>query len=988
MGENKKIKRCMGCMQEMPDNQEVCPFCGYVEGTLPQEVYHMPPGSILAGKYLVGKTIGYGGFGVTYVGYDLALERKVAIKEYLPGEFSTRVPGQEQVTIYGGEKSEQFASGIEKFLDEARRLAQFENIEGIVSVFDSFEANGTAYIVMEYVDGVTLKEKLKQEGRLSVEEALGIILPITAALKEVHKAGILHRDIAPDNIMIGTDGKVRLIDFGAARFATTTHSKSLSVLIKAGYAPLEQYQSRGMQGPWSDVYSLAATFYAMLVGVAPQESIERAANDQLKSPSKMGADVTKNMDIAIMNALNLKAEERTQSMEKFEEELLSQKEVARLAASRDKQDTGKWPLWIKTMLGAVGAGMAVFLFLLGTGKLSVESLDWGSGTAGQSTVVPNFVNLQLSAAMEYADARLIAHNEIEGDYDNDVAADHVITQSVAAGTVYDGQTIDWKVSRGKEMVEMPKVTSLSLEEAKKKLEASKFTMTEESLVIVYVEGQIKDQVMTQNPKEGDVVTLVDTVITLTVSDGSVVVDDTVMVEVPDLTGMNYEEARSILQELLLVAKDHSLGYSLDYPKANQVVKQYETAGTKVPQGTEIAFDYSLGDTREIPDVKKVMVEDAVKKLTETQFKYSIVEGWYDGDVGLVYDQSPTAKARRKIQSEVVLYVSKGPDPSKQQAIPTQAPVQVATPSPTQAPTPVPTPVPTWSSWGESLPSDVTEAGYNIEKKTQYRYQDLQTTTSTSDLTGQGWTKTGTTASYGEWGGWSEWSDTAPTASETVEVVAEKMYRYQDNTPVDTSSWGSWSEWQDAAVAQTSTCKVETRQVDDYSSPIYKTQYQYDRWAEKSDGWGHNGPVKGTWGGVYCQYHIYSDWMDTPLSVVNTQYSNQVGGNFNNYGSWYNETTRQVETGSYNQKTQYRYSNLVISSKDNWGNWSEWSTTPVSNSSTRNVETKAVYRYRTRSKTETYSYTKWGSWSDWSDTQATKSSTRNVETKEMYRYKRK
>ena len=244
-------KLCMGCMETYNDKYDVCPHCGYVDGTAPKEAYHLIPGTVIEGRYIVGKVIGNGGFGVTYIGYDPVLNQKIAIKEYLPGEFSTRAMGSPDVTVFSGEKEEQFASGIIKFVEEARRLAKFKHTPGIVDIHDSFQANHTAYIIMEYIDGETLKEKLEREGRIPVDEALNIMMPVIGALKEVHKEGILHRDISPDNIMISKTGEVKIIDFGAARFATTTHSRSLSVLVKPGYAPEEQYRSRGDQGTWT-----------------------------------------------------------------------------------------------------------------------------------------------------------------------------------------------------------------------------------------------------------------------------------------------------------------------------------------------------------------------------------------------------------------------------------------------------------------------------------------------------------------------------------------------------------------------------------------------------------------------------------------------------------------------------------------------------------------------------------------------------------------
>ena len=158
------MRLCMGCMEEFNEKYDECPYCGYVPGTKPAEAYHIVPGMVLEGKYIIGRSIGYGGFGVTYIGLDQVLNKKVAIKEYLPGEFSTRVPGQTEVTVFSGDKEEQFQKGVDKFVEEAKRLAKFQSMDNIVRIYDAFQENGTAYIVMEYLEGETLKDKLEREG--------------------------------------------------------------------------------------------------------------------------------------------------------------------------------------------------------------------------------------------------------------------------------------------------------------------------------------------------------------------------------------------------------------------------------------------------------------------------------------------------------------------------------------------------------------------------------------------------------------------------------------------------------------------------------------------------------------------------------------------------------------------------------------------------------------------------------------------------------
>ena len=189
------MKQCKQCFSLYEEEYEICPCCGYVEGTPVAEPRYLDPGTVLQQRYLVGVAIGAGGFGVTYAAWDKVLEQKVAIKEYLPGEFSTRGTGQTQVTIYGGEKTEQFRAGKEKFHEESIRLAKFRNIPGIVQIFNSFTENGTVYIVMEYLEGETLDARLKREGRIQEQEAVNIMIPILQALDTVHKEGILHRDI-------------------------------------------------------------------------------------------------------------------------------------------------------------------------------------------------------------------------------------------------------------------------------------------------------------------------------------------------------------------------------------------------------------------------------------------------------------------------------------------------------------------------------------------------------------------------------------------------------------------------------------------------------------------------------------------------------------------------------------------------------------------------------------------------------------------------
>lgn len=313
---------CMGCMR-LRSESEQCPECNWVEGSQSDSPLYLPPHTELNNRYVIGRVLGHGGFGITYLGWDQELHLKVAIKEYLPDGLGTRALGDRTVSIFSGQYGVDFEYGLEKFLAEARTLARFQSNSNIVSIMNFFKENGTAYIVMEYVEGVSLKQHLQyiEGGRMPLDEALTYIMPVADALSLVHAEGILHRDISPDNIYITKNYQVKLLDFGASRKVMSDVNKSLSVLLKPGYAPIEQYSSRGVQGSWTDEYSLAATFYKLLSGKTPPESIDRMQGMELESLTGLGIDLPPSVEAVIIRALAVQPQERYQSIEEFKAEL-------------------------------------------------------------------------------------------------------------------------------------------------------------------------------------------------------------------------------------------------------------------------------------------------------------------------------------------------------------------------------------------------------------------------------------------------------------------------------------------------------------------------------------------------------------------------------------------------------------------------------------------------------------------------------------------
>jgi len=316
---------CYACFNSISGNEDKCPHCGYINNSAQDEHYYLAEGTRLRDRYITGRVLGHGGFGITYIGLDTSLDVKVAIKEYLPAEIATRTEGVSSVKSYSGDKYDAYIYGLGRFMDEAKTLAKYNQFPSIVSITDFFEQNNTAYIVMEYLDGISLSEYLKRSGgKMSVDETLEIMRPVMDALREVHSHGMIHRDVSPDNIFITKNKQIKLLDFGAARHAMSEKSKSLSVVLKPGYAPPEQYYTKGNQGPWTDVYAVAATMYKCITGITPPEAMERVLKDSISNP----CDIDKNITLPIFQAMNVSIDGRYKDISEFVNDLYSVESVS------------------------------------------------------------------------------------------------------------------------------------------------------------------------------------------------------------------------------------------------------------------------------------------------------------------------------------------------------------------------------------------------------------------------------------------------------------------------------------------------------------------------------------------------------------------------------------------------------------------------------------------------------------------------------------
>ena len=449
---------CYNCFRQVADPSVPCPHCGFDLGENQQKFpVALRAGTVLNDRYIVGRVLGQGGFGITYVAFDTQLQAKVAVKEYMPSDMATRVEGT-TVSVMMDTRAEDFTYGAERFQEEARTLAKFIGHPNIAGVSSYFDENDTSYFVMDYIEGVSFKSYIANNGgKVSIDETLNVMIPVLRALTAVHAEGFIHRDVTPDNIYISKDGNVKLLDFGSARYSIGDKSKSLDVILKVGYAPKEQYIRRGRQGPFTDVYSCAACFYAALTGYLPPESLERLDHDELVPVSQAGVEVPEWLDKAILKGLAVQPEDRFQSAAEFLDAIENQLVVDVPAAGQTApaQPVKKKfnPLVIGGIAAAIVVAVGLGMVLGGRGSGGDGGGGGGGGIAEALAPKVTIAGQEVSTATEFLEL-------VDGTFtDADV---ETLKQLGSLKRIYlDGVTIETEDLSW--VAQFPKLTEFSCE---------------------------------------------------------------------------------------------------------------------------------------------------------------------------------------------------------------------------------------------------------------------------------------------------------------------------------------------------------------------------------------------------------------------------------------------------------------------------------------------------------------------------------------------
>ncbi len=469
---------CVQCMEPLTE-EGICSCCHYDQNSYQPESRFLPAGTVLEDRYVLGKVSGEGNFGITYTGWDTLLESRVAVKEFFPVSRVSRKAenGNTDVFVFQEGNYEEI---LHKYLEEAKRLSKLNQVQGIVSIRDFFYANNTAYIIMEYIEGISIKEFVEKNGPMSEKVILEMMLPVLNALEQVHDIGLIHRDISPDNIMLTKNNNLVLVDFGSARQVNLSEDKSMTVMIKRGYSSPELYRSRGEQGPWTDVYAICATIYYMLSGKVPDEAIDRILDDETPSLLQMPeVKASVRFRKAIMKGISLKQQERYLNIRELRKDLCQGENSKRKRAKM----SGMIVVFAGLILIAGGIAFSYSNSRENKGRPTVTVSQTPVTTAQAPTTPATYRMISCTGMTKDEVLEKIKglddqalQIEWKKKYSDTITKGRVIRQSIPEHTEYtagERKKLILFLSKGKRKVTVPNVVGKSAEEAKRLLVKNK-----------------------------------------------------------------------------------------------------------------------------------------------------------------------------------------------------------------------------------------------------------------------------------------------------------------------------------------------------------------------------------------------------------------------------------------------------------------------------------------------------------------------------------
>ena len=681
---------CYNCMAPLPRGIHVCPSCGFERSSYQSPPEALPPETILGGRYLLGKTLGIGGFGITYLALDLKSGRKAAVKEYFPSGLVERQvtrDGTLRVIPLDFEGQKIFQSGVQEYLKEGEHLAMFQKVPNIVSVQAYFTENDTAYLVMDYVDGMTVAEYLKRYGPMDPDQAVGYLLPILKSLVVMHANHMIHRDISPANIMLAK-GTATLIDFGASRNFLNMRMAEGRVELKPGYTPIEQYSPDGSQGPWTDVYALCATLYRMITGRLPTESVKREQGADLSGFSELGIAIAPELERIIFKGMEVQPQNRYQNLldlydafsryaasrhvlgeeerqvsrmvelEEEERDRESQQgDVENLEEEKDQTaEIQRKNRMLKILGAALGGGCLICLlaFLVFQSTKEKAYLQAEISAFQEGIRIPNLEGKDVDQAEKELEALGLHMAVVEVNYSETIPRGQITGQEPERGEKADsGDTVKVVRSGGTQETMVKNLVGMTREEAEKWIKSQNLAGQVEWLEDVqndelYSEEYEEGTILSQSEEANSLYVLGSGSLKLAVCQGSLG-EKTDKIAVPDLTGKTLAEAADILAQspgeqgytfALADETEWKEEFSWEY-EPGQIISQEPKAGQKARTNKCIQLTVARELRQaEVPDVYGMSLEDAEQALEEAHFV--VASEGHHSDMypeGTIYDVS-------------------------------------------------------------------------------------------------------------------------------------------------------------------------------------------------------------------------------------------------------------------------------------------------------------------------------------------------------------